>query len=196
MMPWQNAMQMEARGYVCGYCGNRVGPNMGFFANAQPQPRIYLCSFCWQPTYFDPQGKQYPGIPFGDAVASVPNDVDALYTEARNSYAANSFTSAVLTCRKILMHVAVEKGAAPGRSFLEYVEYLAQKGYIPPDGKGWVDHIRQKGNEANHEIKVMTAQDAGDLITFLEMLLKFIYEFPAKVAPPPAPVGPATAVVP
>ncbi len=94
------------------------------------------------------------------------------------------------------MHVAVEKGAAPGRSFLEYVEYLAQKGYIPPDGKGWVDHIRQKGNEANHEIKVMTAQDAGDLITFLEMLLKFIYEFPAKVAPPPAPVGPATAVVP
>jgi len=47
-----------------------------------------------------------------------------------------------------------------------------------------VDHIRQKGNEANHEIKVMTAQDARDLVSFLEMLLKFVYEFPAKIRPP------------
>ena len=101
----------------------------------------------------------------------------------------NSFTSAVLTCRKLLMHIAVEKGAAPGKSFLEYVEYLAQKNYVPPDGHGWVDHIRTKGNEANHEIKIMAVEDASDLIAFLEMLLKFIYEFPAKVKPPSAPTG-------
>ena len=84
------------------------------------------------------------------------------------------------------MHIAVEKGAAVGKSFLEYVEYLAQKGYIPPDGKGWVDYILKKGNEANHEIKIMSSDDAADLITFSEMLLKFVYEFPAKVQPPPA----------
>jgi hypothetical protein len=95
----------------------------------------------------------------------------------------NSFTSAVLTCRKLLMHIAVAKGAAPGKSFMEYVEYLDQKNYIPPDGKGWVDYIRKKGNEANHEIKIMSVADASDLITFLEMLLKFVYEFPAKVQP-------------
>jgi hypothetical protein len=34
----------------------------------------------------------------------------------------SAFTSAVLTCRKLLMHLAVEKGAQPGKSFLEYVE--------------------------------------------------------------------------
>jgi hypothetical protein len=102
----------------------------------------------------------------------------------------NSFTSVVLTCRKLLMHVAVEKGAQAGKTFLEYVDYLAQKGYVPPDGKGWVDYIRTKGNEANHEIKVMSSGDASDLITFLEMLLKFVYEFPAKVQPPsPAPIA-------
>jgi hypothetical protein len=97
----------------------------------------------------------------------------------------NSFTSAVLTCRKLLMHIAVEKGAPTGQNFLEYVEYLSQKGYVPPDGKGWVDYIRKKGNEANHEIKIMSPTDAEDLITFSEMLLKFIYEFPAKVRPTP-----------
>jgi hypothetical protein len=88
------------------------------------------------------------------------------------------------------MHIAVEKGASTGKSFLEYVEFLAQQNYVPPNGKGWVDYIRKKGNEANHEIKVMSSEDAADLITFLEMLLKFIYEFPAKVQPPPAPVSP------
>jgi len=79
------------------------------------------------------------------------------------------------------MHLAVEKGAPQGKSFLEYVEYLSQKGYVPPDGKAWVDYIRTKGNEANHEIKIMSADDAKRLITFLEMLLKFVYEFPAQV---------------
>jgi hypothetical protein len=84
------------------------------------------------------------------------------------------------------MHLAVEKGAAVGQSFLDYVEYVAQKGFIPPDGKGWVDHIRTKGNEANHEIKIMAPADAADLIAFSEMLLKFVYEFPAKIKPAPA----------
>jgi len=97
---------------------------------------------------------------------------------------AASFTSAVLTCRKLLMHIAVERGAEEGKSFHQYVEYLAQKGYVPPDGKGWVDLIRTKGNEANHEISIMSKSEAEELITFLEMLLKFIYEFPARVPPP------------
>lgn len=189
---WQNPLgPMEPRGYVCSYCGHFVGPAQGWWTtNTSPQARIYLCSYCGSPTYFDFQGKQYPGAPFGNAVESVPQDVAALYAEARSCMAVNSYTSAVLTCRKLLMHIAVEKGAQAGKTFLEYVDYLAQKGYVPRDGKGWVDYIRTKGNEANHEIQVMWSADATDLITFLEMLLKFIYEFPAKVKPPsPAPTA-------
>jgi len=126
-------------------------------------------------------------------VASLPKDVEALYNEARSSVTVNAFTAAVLTCRKLLMHLAVAKGAPAGQSFLAYVEYLAQQGYVPPDGKGWVDFIRTKANEANHEIIIMSAQDAKDLITFSEMLLKFVYEFPAKVLPPGQAAGPTPA---
>ncbi|OQW37393.1 MAG: hypothetical protein A4E19_13385 [Nitrospira sp. SG-bin1] len=79
------------------------------------------------------------------------------------------------------MHIAVAQGAKAGESFISYVEFLASSGYVPPNGKGWVDHIRQKGNEASHEIKLMTADDATELISFCEMLLKFIYEFPNRV---------------
>ena len=146
---------------------------------------MYICPFCGSPTFFDMNQRQFPGIPSGYDVASLPTDVASLYSEARFCVAVNSFTSAVLTCRKLLMHLAVEKGASEGKSFLQYVEYLSDKGYVPPDGKGWVDYIRTKGNEANHEIKIMSRDDAKDLITFSEMLLKFVYEFPAKVKPPP-----------
>jgi hypothetical protein len=79
------------------------------------------------------------------------------------------------------MHIAVDRGAKDGQTFLQYIEYLAANGFVPPNGKGWVDHIRKKGNEANHEIVLMKQEDAADLINFTEMLLKFIYEFPSRV---------------
>ncbi len=79
------------------------------------------------------------------------------------------------------MHIAVEQGAKAGESFIGYVEFLANNGYVPPNGKAWVDHIRKKGNEVNHEIKLISPDDATELISFSEMLLKFIYEFPGRV---------------
>ncbi len=40
------------------------------------------------------------------------------------------------------MHIAVDKGAPTVENFLEYVEYLASKGFVPPDGKDW-GHSRE-----------------------------------------------------
>jgi hypothetical protein len=48
-----------------------------------------------------------------------------------------------------------------------------------------VDHIRRKGNEATHEIALMSQQDAEELVGFSEMLLKFVYEFPNRVPKAP-----------
>jgi hypothetical protein len=36
---------------------------------------------------------------------------------------------------------------------------------------------------SNHEIDLKSSEDAEELISFVEMLLKFIYEFPARVPP-------------
>lgn len=178
-LAWYNAGNIEPRTYTCGYCGKVVGTNQGYHPNIAGV-RIYICPFCWQPTFFNGD-IQTPGVAYGNEVGSLPDDVDALYREARNSMAVSSHTAAVLNCRKLLMHIAVNEGAPPGQSFLDYVQYLASKGYIPPHGQGWVDHIRSKGNEANHEIRIMGKADAEELISFTEMLLKFIYEFPAKI---------------
>jgi hypothetical protein len=114
---WLNVMPLGApRRYVCSYCDNLVGPNIGWHGKQPDAPgaftsHIYICSFCNNPTYFDIQNIQFPGPAFGRAVASVPQEVAALYGEARSCMTVNAFTSAVLTCRKLLMHIAVEKGA-------------------------------------------------------------------------------------
>ena len=94
---------------------------------------------------------------------------------------ANAYPATVLACRKLLMHIAVSKGAPEGLTFVEYVQYLADKHYVPPGAEAWVDHIREKGNEANHDIVILSKADAEDLVIFCEMLLRVIFQFPAKV---------------
>ena len=79
------------------------------------------------------------------------------------------------------MNVAVNQGANKNKTFAYYVDYLAEQGYLPPNGEMWADHIRGKGNDANHEISTMGEEDAKVLIEFSEMMLKFIYEYPARM---------------
>ena len=178
---WTNLSGLSGRAYVCGFCNKTVGPDKGYFSQAFPQIfRIYVCSFCEKPTFFEGD-IQTPGVRYGNEVEKLPDDVGQLYREARSCIAVAAYTASVLACRKILMHVAVEKGAPENQPFLAYVDYLAAKHYVPPGGEGWVDHIRKKGNEANHEIKTMSKADAEELLTLLEMLLKLVYEFPARV---------------
>ncbi len=184
MTQWQNTAGVHGTDYVCGFCGNIVAPSFGYKYGGSNRG-IFICPKCDKPTLFW-DNKQTPATLLGNEVASVPEkEIYSLYQEARACTGANAFTSAVLACRKLLMHIAVEKGAPKGESFIKYVEYLADKGYIPPNGKDWVDHIRKKGNEANHEITIMEKQDALNLLTFIEMLLRFIYEFPSKIPKQP-----------
>jgi len=122
-------------------------------------------------------------------VANVPTELAILYEEARASTAAGAHTAAVLVCRKMLMNIAVALGDTPepGKTFVKYIQYLKDHGYIPPKGDQWVDYIRKRGNEATHEIALMQQSDAETLITFVGMLLRIVYEFPAAV-PSPAPM--------
>lgn len=182
---WQHITTHSSRSYTCGFCGNSLASEKAYWArrsdNSQPGAYIYICHHCEKPTFFNlKDGTQTPGSRSGDDVKGIDDaGVEKLYAEVRDCFSKNAFTSTVLGCRKLLMHIAVSKGADAGKSFVEYVEYLSSQGYVPPGAKSWVDHIRTKGNEANHEIVVMSEEEAKDMISFCEMLLKLIYEFPA-----------------
>jgi len=181
-MDWHKKEKVISREYKCGYCDFIVASDDGYFGD--PYNVILICPHCSNPTFFnDISETQTPGVSVGNKVDNIPQDVEVLYNESRKIISVGGYTSSVLTCRKLLMNIAVNLGAPVGQTFISYVEYLANNGYVPPNGKGWVDHIRLKGNEAAHEIAIMTLEDANDLITFSEMLLKFIYEFPSKIQP-------------
>lgn len=184
-MTWSNLTNIGSTQYTCGWCSNLVGTPVGFYDQKGVGGRIHICPHCEKPTVFSE--RQVPGVAYGAPVEHLPADISSLYQEARQSTSASCYTGAVLICRKLLMNIAVSQGAKEGGTFISYVEYLADNGYVPPNGKGWVDHIRKKGNEATHEIVLMTNGDAKELISFVEMLLKFIYEFPSRV---PTPVSP------
>lgn len=184
---WHNENTFPNRKYTCGYCGERLSSEKGYVGtdtrNGISSFYIYICHFCHKPTFFNDDGVQTPGPIFGGEVKDISDvNVKTLFEEARKCFSTSSFTSVVLACRKLLMHIAVSKGAPVGKLFIEYVEFLSTNNFIPPDAKDWVDHIRVKGNEANHEISIMEKSDAEDLISFAEMLLKIVYEFPANIA--------------
>jgi hypothetical protein len=181
-----------SRSYTCGYCGNKLASNEGYSSHVVGHGdisrgglghgHIYICHYCNRPTYFAKYGTQYPAPGFGEPVEHIPSkEVEALYEEARNCMKVNAYTAAVMCCRKLLMNIAVAREAEKGKGFAYYVNYLSDQGFVPPDGKEWVDQIRKKGNEANHEIAVMEREDAEELITFSEMLLRFIYEFSGRM---------------
>jgi len=190
---WYSPRSIVNQSFKCGYCGDKVSSDRGYPINQKntiPPQRggAYICPNCQGITFFTPTGDQYPAPSIGKTVDGLPPDVEELYEEARRCSTVSCFTAAVMCSRKLLMNLAVEKGAQEGKTYSEYVDFLSSKGFIPPDSKDWVDHIRSKGNEANHEIRSASQEDAKTLVGFVEMLLRFIYEFPAQYSSTQTPI--------
>jgi hypothetical protein len=182
---WTNPQSLPSRSYHCSHCDHHVASVSGYSAMyiTDIEESLYICPHCARTTSFR-HGVQLPGSRPGANVADVPPDIAKAYNEARECMSVAAYTAAAMLCRKILMHVAVEEKAKENLTFKQYVNYLVDNNFVPPKGRGWVDKIREKGNDVNHELVFASREDATDLIGFIEMLLKFNYEFPAKVKPP------------
>jgi hypothetical protein len=186
---WKNTQSFDSQSYECGYCSNSPASNNGYQGALKQRPRnkpeyICICHFCGKPTYITHQGDQYPGVAYGESVEEIDDEqLGNLYEEARQCMAVNAYTASVMACRKALMNIAVDQDANEDLSFKEYVGYLADNDYVPPNGEDLVDHIRNKGNEANHEISAMTYDEAKELVDFTKHLLTFIYTLPAQIEP-------------
>ncbi len=189
-MGWANATQIDSLSWGCGYCGKTVGGDKGYYYKASPRDEkrpeklIYICPYCENPTAFiqDDAGlKQIPGAIHGNDVSELPLTVKTLYDEVRRCVQYTAYTAAVLSMRKLLVHIAVDKGAKENKPFIYYIEFLDDNHWIPPSGNQWVDSIRKAGNEAAHEIVILSEHEARQLLDFTEMLLKIIYEFPMKL---------------
>ena len=180
---WQGTVVVGKSSYKCGYCDLEVAPNEGYFSlyksHSSESAQIYICPKCNNPTFFNYHHYQTPKPLLGRSISKIPDeDISALYQEARGCTSVGAYTGCVMICRKILMNLAVKEGALEGESFVSYVNYLFENGFVPPKGKTWVDAIRKRGNNANHEISLMKEKDANLMLHFVEGLLRFNYELP------------------
>src|SRR5690606_32458313 len=114
--------------------------------------RWLQCSNCHDASVQVDSGALFPGVAFGPKIEGLPKDVSVAYDEARRCLSVSALTAAEGMCRKILMHVAVDKGAKEGDTFASYIDYLGQQGYVTPPMKNWVTLIKDHGNEANHKL--------------------------------------------
>ncbi len=163
--------------YTCGHCNTKVSGAVvcGYYHEA-PSVRWLWCPSCGDGSVLAKDGNVYPGVLFGPNIDGLPDDISYAYNEARKCMSFNAFTSCELICRKILMHVAVEKAAKEGDSFANYITHLESLGYITPPMKGWVELIREHGNKATHLLEAPDKSRAESTLMFTAELLRLIYE--------------------
>src|SRR5262249_39009816 len=112
----------------------------------------------------------------------LPTGVEALYQEARSCMTTESYTAVVMLCRALLLHIAVEKGLSHkhGLSFADCIHLIAS-GLCGAGDRAWVDSLRILGNDANHDLKVFSKDEANRALKYMEHLLEELYEFPEEM---------------
>lgn len=169
---------------VCPHCNLKIAGIKHIAIRWMDNPTYYVleCPSCSSPIIYQCYNQQT--FPVGYALRSVKHlteDVDTIYAEVRGAIAAGCYTAAVILARTAIMHIAVEQKAEENKSFLYYVNYLVEKGYVPPNAKAWIDTIRKMANDSVHKLEIWKKEDAEKIGTFLMYLLVFVYELPASV---------------
>lgn len=175
---WIYLQKIPQKTFNCGYCGSKTGNDRGYYRNSQYNDRIYIyiCPVCGRPSFYE-DGKMTPGSKYGQHIDNLPDAIESIYEEARSSYEVGAFTGVILICRKILANVAINFGAKDGLSFVKYVDYLIENGYVPENSRTWIDEIRTEGNSATHNQTSKNQKDAEKILDFVEMLLLINFKF-------------------
>ncbi|MBH0156780.1 DUF4145 domain-containing protein [Fictibacillus sp. 5RED26] len=186
---WLDTQDISGQKYTCGHCGTETASSGGYVLQRMNKDGFYddgsyilICTACNQPTFLlSDLGIQIPNSKVVTNIEHLPGSLGKLYSETREAISSGLFNSTVLLCRKMLMNLAVLEGAEENKTFAYYVDYIETNGYITVKMKPWVDKIRLIGNTATHEIPDINKEDAYNAFEFLVMLLKLVYEFPAKM---------------
>jgi hypothetical protein len=190
--------------YTCPWCSKRVSGAIIAVAESDTagSTRWTRCPSCREGAlviWGNHRAGIYPSLPFGPEILGLPRDVERSYSEARRCIGAGAHTAAEVMCRKILMHIAVDKGAKEGLKFAAYVTYLENLGYVTPPMKRWVQLIKDHGNVAAHELPATNRRRAESTVMFTAELLRLVYEMEhmaQRYAKPSPPQGGASSPTP
>ena len=176
----QHSYSTKDQYYVCGHCGTTVTGWIVSQTGDKYQRRWLLCPHCGRGSVQNDDTILPPPQTFGN-IDGLPDGIDGLYDEARASFGAQAYTGCEMLCRKILMNVAVNKGAEKNKRFVEYVDYLDSHGYITPSLKDMATIVKDNGNDAAHEVDPPDRERAEYTLEFTRSMLYIVYGMKHKL---------------
>ena len=161
--------------YTCAHC-NVMTSGLVAARYSHGHTVIWLiCTSCGHGSVYN-NGILYPSSKFGPAIDGLQEEVLKAYEEARICFSVNAFTASELICRKILMHVAVDKGAKENEEPVEKGNFCTGKKnqiqacYRSNSSRGphrWRllhVHVAQAGEKRSSQIKGQIACVAQSIV--------------------------------
>jgi len=157
----------------CPWCGPTTFLVVARQVDTHPNALAFLrCVTCRRGVVINNSVASPPAPPL-PTVEGCPADVERAWGEATSALSVGATTAAVMMCRKLLFHIAVEqglpatddKGRAP--TFAACLQQLRDVGIVTPPLAKWVEHIRDIGNEANHDLAAIEPESASRVATSL-----------------------------
>lgn len=120
-----------------------------------------------------PQAKQSP---------DVPAEIASAFSEAATALSARCPRASAVMARRTLEAVTADQGQASG-SLHERLKALASSGVLLPTLSDWASEVRLIGNAGAHydPIETVSQEDAQQLLSFVQELLRYLYELPAEL---------------
>jgi hypothetical protein len=115
---------------------------------------------------------------------SWPKDVGRYWLQAKQAQIGKNLDSAAVMARSALQ-LGLRHAGATGASLFKDIGQLADSGALPPLMKEWSHELRLLANESAHpELggEPPSSQDVEDVISFLSLLLEYLFELPAQIA--------------
>jgi hypothetical protein len=163
--------------YTCGFCNRDVsGIVVAEYNSTYTRVQWLICPSCEEGSVYSMRKGLNPRSSFGYEIEGLPDIVKKAYQEARDCFSVNAYIACEQLCRKILMYVAVEKGAEDNEAFSYYIRFIIDKGYITEPMKPWVELIKEHGGKATHLIEESSKERAESTLMCTAQLLKIIYE--------------------
>jgi hypothetical protein len=128
-------------------------------------------------------GKQWPEAEKGEAPPDCPLNVANFFKQGAASHSAGSFDAAGMMFRKTLESATKSLDATlAGQTLVKRIDSLTSNGIITNDLAAWAHEIRLGGNEAAHEEAPFSQKDSGEMKSFTENFLRYVFTLPAAVA--------------
>lgn len=112
-----------------------------------------------------------------------PEGVGRYWLQGKRNLKDENWDAAVLMARSALQ-IALREHGAQGDNFKQEIDHLTDGSLLPPIMKEWSHNVRQLGNDSAHPKSgqvATNAQDAKDIVQFLDFLLEYLYTLPKKI---------------